>query len=576
MSLSILRNSTDPKKIADNIILYFRSEGNLTIASNTSDILSPYEVDKLIGNLNNVLENERDFFIMAQSTVNENGTILGALSRYPSSNQIIQGSTKSDIVNSNFTAAAIVPDQSLNDITSIKMFIVNTPTAYKNLNSSNNQFLTSTVIVFNADKINNDSIINVNLYFKVLTRNEDINEQNGQYLCSFLGADNSWNQSGCKLLEYNDRYDRYECICNHFTTFALIWLPNISQPSYLTPQDIASLVFLSTSILCFIAVIIHSLTTRFFTPMKSLEARDLLPLISSASTMLVFIFYIALTMTIYTRISSPYSTPTPCFKSASVLMFFVYFFIIFMFCIKTSVGYFNYLRFIHLFPQPSNRKLFILLIISFFISITWTSLAAGFNSNSSFDITQLHGNKLCWFTRDVIYYYMTIPISIFLLLNFITIILVGKRIISHARNATSPHQSYQRMKRCILVLLSSCITQGIGWLFGPFITFINPTAADVLGWFFIIFNGLEGVWTILLYLIIRSQRVDEPRQVSNKRRRMKKTSSSSSIKNGKVRKRNGLNNVSARRFRNSPNGPLVFYDLYDEQTIDWETNTSEL
>jgi hypothetical protein len=311
----------------------------------------------------------------------------------------------------------------------------------------------------------------------------------------------------------------------------------------------------------------------------SFEARDLLPLISSASTMIVFIFYIALTMTIYTRIPFPSSTPTPCFKSASVLMFFVYFFLIFMFCAKTSVGYFNYLRFVYLFPQPSYRKLFILLIISFLFSIAWTAFAAGFNSNTSFNITQLHGNKLCWFTRDVIYYFMTIPISIFLLLNFIIIILVAKRIINHARNATSPHQSYERMKRCVLVLLSSCFTQGIGWLFGPFITFVNPTSAEVLGWFFIILNGLEGVWIILLYIIIRSQRIDEVKRVSYDRRSSTKTWSTS-VRSERSRNIDGLNSVLARRFRvthrNARKERLVFHDLYDEETTDWKTGTSEL
>jgi len=313
--------------------------------------------------------------------------------------------------------------------------------------------------------------------------------------------------------------------------------------------------------------------------MISFSALDLLPLISSASTTILFIFYIALTMTVYTRISSSSSTPIPCFTSASVLMFFVYFFLIFMFCAKTSIGYFNYLRFIYLFPQPSYRKLFILLIISFFISITWTSFAAGFNSNSSFNITQLHGNKICWFTRDVIYYFMTIPVSIFLLLNFITIILVGKRIINHARNATSPHQSYQRMKRCVLVLLSSCVTQGVGWLFGPFISFVNPTAADVLGWFFIIFCGLEGMWTILLYIIIRSQYVEEQKRVSADKSRITKISSVS-IRSKNSRKMSGLNSVSARRFRvthrNARKEYPVFPDLYDEETIDWETSSYEL
>jgi hypothetical protein len=77
------------------------------------------------------------------------------------------------------------------------------------------------------------------------------------------------------------------------------------------------------------------------------------------------------------------------------------------------------------------------------------------------------------------------------------------------------------MKRCVLVLLSSCITQGIGWLFGPFITIFSPTAGNILGWFFIIFNGLEGFWSILVYVIIRSQHMDEQKRVVAARELMK-------------------------------------------------------
>jgi hypothetical protein len=174
---------------------------------------------------------------------------------------------------------------------------------------------------------------------------------------------------------------------------------------------------------------------------------------------------------------------------------------------------------------------------------------------------------------------MTIPVGIFLLLNFLTIVCIAKRIIQHARNATSPHQSYERMKRCVLVLLSSCVTQGIGWLFGPFITFIDPTAANVLGWLFVIFNGLEGVWTILLYIIIRSQRMDESKRVSESRRRIQKIPSIS-IKVDKERKRSDLDSILARRYRvthrNARKEKMMFHDLYDEETIDWETGSYEL
>ena len=279
--------------------------------------------------------------------------------------------------------------------------------------------------------------MNISLYFQVL--NEYKPNVNATYLCSFYDTNNSkWNESGCTIPQYNQQFDRYECSCNHLTSFALIWLPqssSINSTRTLDAQDIASLVFQSISIVCFLAVIIHAIVIRIRDPSMSLRAYDLLPLISCASTTILFIFYIALGMTVYTKTSS--ANETKCFLSSSVLMFFVYFFLIFMFCVKTSVGYFNYLRFVHLFPQPSLRKLFIMLLISFFISITWVAFAAGFNSNSSFKITQLYPYKLCWFTRDVIYYFLTIPVCLFILINIIIFILVAIRIINHVRNATS-------------------------------------------------------------------------------------------------------------------------------------------
>ena len=424
----------------------------------------------------------------------------------------------------------------------------------------------------------NKSSINITLFFQVLYNDSSrINGVNGNYLCSYLDTNTSeWKQFGCYETRYDELYDRYECTCTHLTTFALIWLPKTSQLNYLTAQDIASLIFQSISILSFIAVIIHSLLTRFINPFMSLRPRDLLPLISSASTTILFILFIALIVTVYTRTAS--QSETKCFLSSTVLMFFVYFFLIFMFCIKTSIGYFNYLRFVHLFPEPSHRKLVILLMISFFIAITSTSFAAGFNSNSSYNITRLYGNKICWFSRDVIYYFMTIPVCIFLLVNLITIIFVGKHIIDHVRRSTSPHQSYERMKRCVLVLLSSCVTQGIGWLFGPFISFINPTAGEIVGWFFVIFVGLEGVWTILLYMIIRSQHINELKRVSDTKEQTQKTSVVT-IRSKKKQRLSGLNSVVVIRFRMSSIHPgkdhIILNDVYNGEPIDWETYSSE-
>jgi len=155
-----------------------------------------------------------------------------------------------------------------------------------------------------------------------------------------------------------------------------------------------------------------------------------------------------------------------------------------------------------------------MITISFLISLFSVILALGFNTQSSYNITRLYPYKLCWFSQNVIYYFLTIPTGIFLLLNIITITLVSKSIICHAFNAATSTQINQRIKRCVLVLLSSCITQGIGWLFGPFISFVNPEAGNVLGWFFILLNGLEGFWSIVLYLLIRSRRIGQRKHIS--------------------------------------------------------------
>ena len=441
--------------------------------------------------------------------------------------EVVDSSNIDKVTNSNISVAAIVSNQSLTDVTSLNMLIINKPSSFINVDNSSNKKLASPIIMATVRRNNSLSPMNISLYFRIIRAYRP--NVSATYLCSFYDPNTlKWNESGCTVPQYIQQFDRYECSCNHLTSFALIWLPQSSTNSSRTldAQDIASLVFQSISIISFLAVIIHAIYIRIREPIMSLNAYNLLPLISCASTTILFIFYIALGMTAYTKTSS--TDETNCFLSSSILMFFVYFLLIFMFCVKTSVGYFNYLRFVCLFPQPSARKLFIMLLISFFISITCVAFAIGFNSNSSFQITQLIPYKLCWFTHDVLYYFLTIPVCLFILINIITIILVAIHIIKHVRNATSSDQLYKRMRQCVLVLLSSSITQGIGWLVGPFISLISPTAGNVLGWFFIIFNGLEGLWSIILYIIIRLQHMDEYKYVRAARELKKSKESTSS------------------------------------------------
>lgn len=51
-------------------------------------------------------------------------------------------------------------------------------------------------------------------------------------------------------------------------------------------------------------------------------------------------------------------------------------------------------------------------------------------------------------------------------------------------------------------------------MFGPFLTFVSPSAGEVLGWFFVVFNGLEGFFSIVLYILLRMKHMDETKRTS--------------------------------------------------------------
>ncbi|CAF3428924.1 unnamed protein product [Rotaria socialis] len=512
------RGNASSVDLADALSLYVASINNANMSRDANSTVSINIIEESLRNLNNTsitISSDTSFVIAQPLNHSSNDIILGARFQRGFSGASVTNSTKDSSLHSNITVAAVIAEQSLLNVKSLQMFIIDKPTMYENVDKKTNKSLASSVVIGSVQPISSASVpMNISLYFKISPEYQP--NVSATYLCSFYDISNSrWNETGCTNPLFNPAFSRYECSCNHLTSFALIWLPQSQIGSYgrtMRAADIASLVFQSVSIVCFLIVIIHSIAVRAMNPSLKFQAINLLPLISAASTTILFIFYIALGMTVYTQ--TPSENETKCFLNSSVLMFFVYFLLIFMFCTKTSIGYFNYLRFVHLFHEPKLRLLYSLLIISFLVSITWVSFAAGFNANASFSITQLYPYQLCWFTHDVIYYFMTIPVCLFLLLNIFTIIFVSKHIIAHARNATTRHQSYERMKQCVLILLSSCVTQGIGWLFGPFISFVSPTGGDVLEWFFIIFNGLEGVWSIILYIIIQLQGMEEQKRVT--------------------------------------------------------------
>jgi hypothetical protein len=494
----------DTTNLAYLLTIYYAKIASDSPSLTSAKRLSLTLIDDSVGKLKNaVIVNASTSFIMSTPPNRTNDTVIGALFKSGSGGKHILRSNSSNIIDTNFTAAAVFNESFLTSVTYLNLFILGEDSKTGLFNDSSNRTLVSPVIMANPYK-NNNYPPSFTLYFA------NPNRTGGSFLCAYYATNtSSWEGEGCSTPTLNRTLNAYECNCNHLTSFGLIWLPPGSSDPNLRPVDIVSLVAQIVSIICFLALIIHSIVTHVTTPHVKLQSNYLLPLISCASTVFLFIFFIALVLTVYTKAKS-LKTDT-CFTSATILMFFVYFLLFFMFCTKTSISYFNYIHFVRLFPPPPFKQLNILLIISFIISVIAVAFGIGFNSKSSSGIIIIYGQKICWFNKDVIHYFMTIPIGIFLLINVVIFILIAKRIINHARNATSPHQSYQRMKQCALLLIVSSISQGIGWLSGPFLPVI--IIGDIFEWIFVICNGLEGLWLILLYIIIRKRHMDEEKRV---------------------------------------------------------------
>jgi hypothetical protein len=440
---------------------------------------------------------------------------IGAYFISRSGGALIFKANRSDSLYESFSAAAVFDEDSLKNISNLNLFLLERPSDTRLFNDSKNRTVVSPVIIASPQIINNSSA-NITLYFTNEAQ-ELANKNNNEFFCVYFDTNtSSWNNSGCTKPKYNDNHKRYECNCSHLTSFGLMWLPpgsvnSSSESSDLRPVDIFSLVAQFISIGCFLALIIHNIVTRINNPHTKFQSIHLFPMISSGITVLLFIFYIALVLTVYMKARS--LETEICFTSATVLMFFAYFFMILTFGAKTSVVYFYYTRYVRLFPPPSRKTLTIPLIISFIIAILAVAIGIGFSSTLSSGIITIHRKKICWFDRNVIHYFMTIPTGIFLLINIYLFIRIAKRMINHSRNATSPHKTYELMKRCVLFLVFSSISQGIGWITGPLLTILNSNIGEVVEWIFDICNALEGLWSILLYIIILQQHIDEEKRV---------------------------------------------------------------
>ncbi|CAF0989202.1 unnamed protein product [Didymodactylos carnosus] len=188
----------------------------------------------------------------------------------------------------------------------------------------------------------------------------------------------------------------------------------------------------------------------------------------------------------------------------------MYFFLLLSLTTKTAVGYHDYLKYTGI-TKPLSNIFYVLLFTSVLIAIVGACIAIGLQLiahknviliSPALDITS------CKFSESYVYFFITIPISIFILINILMIILVAKHIVPNSETLKlSIIQKSKRRKHVVLLILASCATQGIAWLtcccmFMPFLTKI-PLPICFMQWITLICICIsEGIWTIIVYAII--------------------------------------------------------------------------
>lgn len=220
--------------------LYITATTNSDLCWNTAYMLTASEIDQFLTSIRNLTFtlNSNASFIMTQQLNQTSNTsaLLGAYFTHGVGGDIVNISNEYNIINTSITAAAIFPNQSLVNVTYVRMFIIDVPTTYQIMNISNRMTVASSVIVVSVERNSSQfTPINISLYFQPLDRYESAT--GSAYSCVFYDRESTqWNESGCTKPLYNVLFNRYECSCNHLSTFALVSLSN--SPLCLSPSEI--------------------------------------------------------------------------------------------------------------------------------------------------------------------------------------------------------------------------------------------------------------------------------------------------------------------------------------------------
>lgn len=545
----MLSNTTNDTAKSDALTQYIIAITNYTTTTNSTQPLNITVIDAIVSSLNLTYyqtTSSESILIVTRPTNCDNQTVIGALFRDDRSSGIIDSENKNTLDGDDSLLAAGYVDfiKICSNVSRFNILIINNPTVYRNASILSSEQLVSSLIMAKVNYGGTSDIeVAIQLYFQ-----DNVNKEprdSSEYVCGYFDdTTNKWNSTGCSLPKYDEGLHRYQCECNHFSSFGLIWRPSETpdpNPPELYAEDKASIAFQIFSILCIIGIGIYGVVNMVKNPKTAIQPMHMLPLLSYAFVALLFILYISLTLSVYNRFKNeavnsqssnsqnklnPRADPNNsnnnpsilyCTSNEERLMFAVYFFIIFMLCTKTSIGYDNYRRYVYLCPPPSFRLLIGLLVASLGFSLIFVLVAVGVNSQTENGITQANAKKICWFTKSYMYAFLITPVCILLGINLYILFRVCQYNLRHEKELHEKHKDEgfktvcRHRRQCAWILIGCTITQGLGWIFGVLIVIAtaadNAIAGTVFSWFFIIINGSEGVFAILLYYLISKKSI---------------------------------------------------------------------
>ena len=207
---------------------YVAAVTNTIVSWSSGYVLTASEIDEFVSSISNrsIALNSNTSFLVTQSLTQTTSNLFGAYYIHNVGGGIVNSIKENNVMNPSVTAAAILSSESLMNATFVRIFIIDEPTTYKNIDVSNNKMLASSVIVVSVERNSFASTpMNISLYFRVSDGYRPVID--GIYSCAFYHLNSAqWNESGCTKPVYNILLDRYECSCNHLSTFALVWSPN--------------------------------------------------------------------------------------------------------------------------------------------------------------------------------------------------------------------------------------------------------------------------------------------------------------------------------------------------------------